>query len=174
MNDLNIGEIKLKLQKSVSNKTYEHCLRTMDEAVKLATRYNVDKEKAKIAGLLHDCGKLLNENIDNILHSKFGSELAKSNYSVEDIDILNSIRYHTTGREAMTMLEKIVYIADKIEPYRNYPGVEEIRSLAYDDIDKAIIKSLMSTIEYVKQRNLQLDIESVKSLKYLIKGGNNF
>jgi putative nucleotidyltransferase with HDIG domain len=174
MNDLNIDEIKLKLQNSVSTKTYEHCLRTMDEAVRLAIRYNVDKEKAKIAGLLHDCGKLLNENAHNILHSKFGAEHAKSNYSVEDIDILNSIRYHTTGREAMTMLEKIVYIADKIEPNRNYSGVEEIRSLAYDDIDKAIIKSLMSTIEYVKQRNLQLDIESVKSLNYLIKGGNNF
>ncbi|MDD2495423.1 MAG: bis(5'-nucleosyl)-tetraphosphatase (symmetrical) YqeK, partial [Tissierellia bacterium] len=146
MNDLNIEEIKLKLKNSVSSKIYEHCLRTMDESIKLAIKYDEDINKAKIAGLLHDCGKLINKNVGNLEHSILGAELAKNNYLIEDVDILNAIRYHTTGREAMTMLEKIVFIADKIEPNRSYPGVEEMRLLAYDNIDKAIIKSLRSTI----------------------------
>ena len=75
--------------------------------------------------------------------------------------------YHTTGRVNMTILEKIIYIADKIEYNRKYEGVEEIRKTAYMNINEAIIKSLESTIEYVKSRNKELNIESVNTLNYL-------
>ncbi len=159
---MNIEHIKNELEKSVGTKLFGHCVRTMDEAVKLAKVYNVDVDKAKIAGLLHDCGKLLDKQIDNLKHAKVGAELAKKIYNVEDVDILNAIRYHTTGREAMSLLEKIIYIADKIEPNRNFEGVEEIRDLAYNNINDAIIKSLMSTISYVKNRNMELDTDSLK------------
>ncbi len=169
-----IEHIESRLEKLVGSKMYGHCVRTMEEALKLAEIYNVDVEKAKIAGLLHDCGKLIDKKVDNLKHASEGAELARSIYKIEDVDILNAIRYHTTGREAMSMLEKIVYIADKIEPNRNFEGVEEIRALAYDNIDNAIIRSLKSTIDYVKQRNMSVDVESVKTLNYLIKGGINY
>jgi len=170
---IDIEQIKLQLQDNVGSKICAHCIRTMEEAEKLAKIYNIDIEKVKIAALLHDCGKLWDKKAENLKHAIVGAELAKNIYHVDDVDILNAIRYHTTGREAMSTLEKIIYIADKIEPNRNFEGVEEMRNLAYDNINNAIIKSLMSTIDYVKQRNLNLDIESVKTLNFLIKGGNN-
>lgn len=161
-----------RLRETVGDKTCNHCINVMNEAVKLAKFYNIDEEKAGIAGLLHDCGKFRNTG-DDLTHASLGAQLASSNYGVEDVDILNAIRYHTTGREAMTQLEKIVFIADKIEVNRSYKGVEELRHLAYYDIDKAIIKSIESTIEYVKQKNSVVDIESVKTLNYLMKEGGN-
>lgn len=170
---IDIGQIESQLEESVGSKICAHCIRTMEEAEKLAKIHNVDIEKARIAGLLHDCGKLWDKRVDNLKHANEGAELAKKIYNIDDVDILNAIRYHTTGREAMSMLEKIVYIADKIEPNRKFEGVEEIRLLAYDNINNAIIKSLLSTIDYVKQKKLSIDMESVKTLNYLIKGGNN-
>jgi len=162
-------QIKIVLEKSIGTKLYGHCIRTMEESMKLAQVYNVNIEKAKIAGLLHDCGKLSDKEIDNLNHADIGAETAKRIYNIVDIDILNAIRYHTTGREAMSLLEKIIYIADKIEPNRNYEDVEEIRKLAYNNINKAIIKSLMSTISFVKLRKLELNEESLKTLNYLNK-----
>jgi len=166
---MNIESMKIELEKSVGSKLFGHCIRTMEESMKLAEVYNVDVEKAKIAGLLHDCGKLWDRQTDNLKHAKIGADLAKRIYNVEDVDILNAIRYHTTGREAMSLLEKIIYIADKIEPNRNFEGVEEIREVAYVNINEAIIKSLVSTISYVKHKNLDLDTESLKTLNYLNK-----
>jgi predicted HD superfamily hydrolase involved in NAD metabolism len=103
-------------------------------------------------------------------HAKKSAELAGVKYGVKDNDILNAIMFHTTGRVNMSLLEKIIYIADKIEPNRNYEGVEEIRNKAYTRLDEAIIKSLENTIEYVKNRNLVLDMESVNTLNYLKEG----
>lgn len=158
-------ELKKELEIEVGPKLYRHSIATMEEAEKLALFYNCDTEKAKIAGLLHDCGK--SRCSDNIRHAKKGAELAIVKYGVKDNDIINAIMYHTTGRVNMTLLEKIIFIADKIEPNRKYEGVEEIRKAVYLDIDEAIVKSLESTIEYVKKRNLVLDIESINTLNYL-------
>ena len=102
--------------------------------------------------------------------AKKSADLAGAKYGVEDESILNAILYHTTGRVNMTLLEKIIFIADKIEPARHYEGVEEIRKEAYKNIDAAIIKSLESTIEYVRSRNMVLDMESVNTLNYLKEG----
>ncbi len=161
-------ELKKELEKEVGPKLYRHCIGTMEEAKKLALAYNCNIENAQIAGLLHDCGK--KKCPDNLKHAKKGAELAKSQFGIEDVDILNAIRYHTTGRVNMTLLEKIIFIADKIEAGRYYEGLEEIRKAAYSNIDEAIIKSLESTIEYVKKRNHDLDIESVNTLNYLKEG----
>jgi putative nucleotidyltransferase with HDIG domain len=166
---MDIEQMKIELEKTVGSKIFNHCIRTMEEAHRLAITYNVDVDKAKIAGLLHDCGKLWDRQTDNLKHAKIGAELAKRTYNVEDVDILNAIRYHTTGREAMSLLEKIVYISDKIEPNRSFEGVEEMRKLAYENINEAIIKSLMSTIAFVKNRNMELDTDSLKTLNYLNK-----
>ena len=162
---MQIEEIKKELEIELGQKLYLHGIGTMEEAEKLASVHGCDKSKAKVAGLLHDCGK--GRCKDNLMHSKKSAELAKTKFGVKDDDILNAIMHHTTGRVNMTLLEKIIFIADKIEPHRKYEGVEEIREAAYINIDEAIIKSLESTIEYVKNRNQELDIESVNTLNYL-------
>lgn len=165
---MNFEELKSKFEKEVGQKLYNHSIATMEEAEKLASTYKVNTEKAKIAGLLHDSGKEICP--DNLKHAKKSAELARDKFGVEDEDIINAITFHTTGRVNMTLLEKIIFIADKIEPGRFYEGVEEIRKTAYSNIDEAIIKSLESTIEYVKNRNKVLDLESVNTLNYLKEG----
>lgn len=175
-----IDKIKLKLEKNIGNSLYNHCLRTAYEAEKLAKKHGINEEKSFIAGLLHDCGKQRfdkndkNDKNDNLIHSQIGADKAKEEYKILDEDIINSIKYHTTGRENMSLLEKIIFIADKIEPNRNYEGVDELRKLAYDNINESIKKSLESTINYVKQRGFELDEQSLKTLDYLISGGNKF
>lgn len=166
---MDINELKKKL-KSFNPKMYGHCVSTMEEAERLALHYGADTEKAKIAGLLHDCGKKMTEGPDSLTHSKTGAKFAKEIFNVRDEEILNAIMYHTTGRENMTMLEKIIFMADKIEPGRKYDGVERLRKTAYASIDDAIIMSLESTIEYVKIRDLELDNDSLKTLKFLKEG----
>jgi predicted HD superfamily hydrolase involved in NAD metabolism len=164
---MNIEELKEMLGKNINPRLLCHCIGTMEEAERIALKYGADPEKAKKAGLLHDCAKSKGSDSDNLLHSKKGAQLARTLYNIDDDEILDAIRFHTTGREGMTLLEKIIFIADKIEPSRNYEGVEELRSLAYKDIDEAIILSLTNTINYVKKRNLHLDDDSVKTLEFL-------
>lgn len=163
---MDINELKESLE-NLNPNLYSHCISTMEEAERLALHYGVSTEKAKIAGLLHDCGKKMSKGIDNMTHAKLGAELAKNVYNVHDEEILNAIMYHTTGRENMTKLDKIIFIADKIEPRRKYEGVDELRIIAYKNIDDAIIMSLESTINYVKNRNLELDNESIMTLNFL-------
>lgn len=146
---------------------YLHCISTMEEAEKLALHYGADTEKAKIAALLHDCGKKMSKGMDNLTHAMLGARLAREIFDVKDTEILDAIMYHTTGRENMTLLDKIIFLADKIEQRRKYDKVDELRKIAYENIDDAIIMSLESTIEYVKERNLELDQESLKTLKFL-------
>ncbi|CDI50238.1 metal dependent phosphohydrolase [Clostridium tetani 12124569] len=88
---------------------------------------------------------------------------------IKDQDILNAIRYHTTGRENMTMLEKIIYLSDYIEPGRKYPGVEKVRELAFQDIDKALINSFNITIKYVIEKDQVLHLDTIKGRNFLLK-----
>ena len=102
-----------------------------------------------------------------LIHPFLGAEVAKREYGVEDEDIIGAIRWHTTGKPEMTVLEKIVFIADYIEPNRKpFDGLEKARKLAYEDIDKAMAYILESTIEYVKERNRALHPYSVEALEY--------
>ncbi len=163
---MDLNDLKNKLKGLISPNLFNHCLSTMEEAQDLAIMYSSDVNKAKIAGLLHDCGKV-EKGKDNLTHAFMGAKLANEVYNIQDEDIINAIMYHTTGRENMTLLEKIIYIADKIEPNRHYEGVDKLRELAYKDIDAAIILSLENTIEYVTNKNMILDEQSLKTLKFL-------
>lgn len=159
----------------------------METAEKLAKVYGCDKYKARLAGLIHDCGKIENDrellkiafefgiihddvkdvNIA-LLHGPLGAEIAKNEFEIKDLEILNAIRYHTTGKENMSLLEKIIYIADYIEPNRDFPLVEEIRRLAFLDLDKAILLAMDNTIKYVVDNGWVLDTETVKARNFLI------
>lgn len=164
-------KIKAELKASISPKRYEHSLGVMDTAAELAGIYGCDVERARIAGLLHDCGKLTGQKIGSLEHAGVGARLISEKYGVTDSEIQSSILYHTTGRENMTMLEKIIYIADKIEPGRAYDGVDDIRKKAYNDIDGAIIDSLQNTVDYLGKIGVDVDGATIDTLSYLKKGG---
>ena len=162
-----------KLRKNVKDvmtkSRYEHTLGVEFTAASLAMRYEVDIEKAELAGLLHDCAKCIDseDTLDEcmkynieltdvekrnpfLIHSKLGAVHAKKLYGVDDEDIISAIRFHTTGKPDMTMLEKIIFIADYIEPGRDKaPNLKEIRKMSFIDIDEAMYMILKDTLDYL-------------------------
>lgn len=181
-------EIREKLIEDIGIKRLEHSYRVMDTAIKLARVYNADEEKARIAGIYHDCAKfqdrakLLKKALDfaiiqnvseikNIetLHGKVGAFMAKYEYKIEDEEILNAIEFHTTARLNMTLLDKIIYMADYIEPKRNFEGLEEIRELAFENIDLAYRMALDHTIKFVVDSGKVLDIITVEARNQMVE-----
>lgn len=185
---LPIETMQEKLQSALSVKRYIHTMGVAEEAGKLAEIYGTakDRQKARVAGLLHDCAKDYPEGMrlrfckeykvqvdeimqkqTDLIHPFLGAEVAKREYQVLDEDILNAIRYHTTGRVGMTLLEKIIFIADYIEPNREkFGGLDEARRLAYLDLDQAMEYILENTIAYVKARGRLLHPLSLEALEY--------
>lgn len=148
----------------LKNKRIPHVLGTEQEAVRLAKKYGADVDKARVAALLHDCTKRLNmeeqrvlcqkygieldeleQKALKLLHSKTGAAVARDVFGVDD-EIYSAIWFHTTGRAGMTKLEKIIYLADYIEPTRDFPGVEELRRVCYEDLDRGLLLGLEMTI----------------------------
>lgn len=174
-----------KLIDSIGEKRYLHCLRVMETATLLAEIYELDIQKVQTAAILHDCGKLKNgtellkkayefdimidtvmEYNPELLHASIGAEIANMEYGIKDTEVLNSIKYHTTGRENMTMLDKIIYIADYIEPSRNFAGVEEVRKLAFGNINSSMALALDNTIEFLIKDNKLIHLDTIKARNY--------
>ena len=142
-----------------------HVLGTEQEAIRLAERYGADVEKARVAALLHDCTKRLDMEAQlalcrqygiqrdeleqralKLLHAKTGAAIAREVFGVDD-EIYRAIWWHTTGHAGMTLLEKVMYLADYIEPSRDFPGVEELRRVCYEDLDQGLLLGLEMTIQ---------------------------
>lgn len=174
------------LKNNITENRFNHSLQVAKEAKSLAIQHNENKEKAFLAGVLHDCCKCFNLNQINdtykkynfmpdevlqkqpdLAHSFLGYYIAKDIYGVDDEDILNSIKYHTTGRASMSTLEKIIYIADYIEPTRKYfDGIYKARELAYENLDKAMAYILKNTINFNKQKGRILHPLSIEAYEY--------
>ncbi len=166
---MNKNEMIHLLSTMITKKRLMHSLGVVESATRLAMIYDEDINKVEIAALLHDCGKCLKkeellQNVEKygilldeiekkeleLIHGIIGAHLARDIFKVGDEDIFSAIAYHTTGRENMSKLEKIIYLSDFIEPNRNYPGVEELRKVAYhENLDKAVLMSFDNTIKYV-------------------------
>ena len=185
----NIDEIKEKLIKDIGEKRYKHSLRVAEFSEELANIYGVDSDKAYLAGLIHDCAKHNEERYveqleidissykissikDPVLHSFLGAEVAKKVYNISDKDILNAIKYHTTGKESMTKLEKIIFIADAIEPNRDFEGIDKIRKLAETNLDKAMLALLDSNIIFLISKKASINPLSFEARNYLIEVKN--
>ena len=155
-----------------------------DTAVKLAKKYGADPEKAEIAALFHDMYRGVAQNtlnyyvkhlgldskyVDNanLAHGKIAAIIMERDFDVKDPDIINAVSFHTTGRAGMSTLEKVVYLADAIEPNRVYPGVDELRREADEDLDKACLMSLKSTADFVLSAGKYLDQDTVLAKEYL-------
>lgn len=179
-------KIRKAMEKNLDPKRYEHTLGVEYTAAALAMRYDAPILNAQIAGLLHDCAKCMSNekrisiceknhiSISEIekrnpflLHGKVGAFLARTEYGVEDQDVLNAIWNHTTGRPGMSLLEKIVFIADYIEPGRKQaPNLQEIRRMAFVNLDCTLIKILEDTIAYVKETEADIDPMTSKTYEY--------
>ncbi|MBR9944939.1 bis(5'-nucleosyl)-tetraphosphatase (symmetrical) YqeK [Clostridiaceae bacterium Marseille-Q4145] len=169
MDEICIRDLKKDLKKNMDESRYEHTLGVMYTSAALAMRYECDLDKALLAGLMHDCAKCmpnakklktaekygleitdLEKKNPFMLHAKVGAVLAEKKYDITDEEVLGAIRWHTTGRPDMTLLEKIVYVADYIEPKRDKaPNLGEIRKLAFIDLDRALLKILQDTLNYL-------------------------
>lgn len=182
----NIKKIRKAMEKSLDPKRFEHTLGVAYTAAALAMKYDCDIQKAEIAGMLHDCAKCMsNEKRLNIcskhnirvneierrnpflLHAKVGSYIAMQKYNIHDKDIINAILNHTTGRPDMSTLEKIIYVADYIEPGRKQaPNLTVIRKLAFEDLDEALYRILEDTLVYLNGEDGEVDPMTQKTYDF--------
>lgn len=178
-----------KLRKALTENRYRHTMGVMYTACNLAFVHGADLHKARMAGLLHDCAKCIpnsekiticrKKNIPVtdfemehpvLLHAKLGAYMAKHDYEIDDPDILSAITWHTTGRPDMTLLEKIVFIADYIEPNRDkQPHLPEIRKMAYHDIDECMYMILKDTIDYLSDNPKSMDTTTCDAYDFYLK-----
>lgn len=185
--DDKLSDILEKLSDKLNKKRYLHSIGVMDTAACLAMKYGYDVNKARYAGILHDCAKnfsdeklldkaekygirLSDVEKDNpdLLHSKVGMFVARDEYDIQDEDILNAIYCHTTGKPGMNMLEKIIFIADYIEPNRTseLPMMEEIRKMAFNNMNKCIVMICENSLKYLDEKNAKTDKITVDTYNY--------
>lgn len=193
MKTTEMKKIRKAMEKCQDAKRFEHTLGVAYTAAALAMRYGESVKKAQLAGLLHDCAKCMSDekkldlcdkyNISiteyekehpYLLHAKVGSFLAIYEYHVDDDDIINAILNHTTGRPGMSLLEKIIYVADYIEPGRGNngkvpPGLDEIRKMSFMDLDEALLRILYNTITYLKDTKGDLDEITQKTYDFYLE-----
>lgn len=164
--------LKKKIKSRLDKERYQHTLGVAYTASCLAMRYGEDMEKAYIAGLLHDCAKCIpNEEklklcrkydielsetekaVPSLIHAKLGAYLCEQEYGITDPDIVGAVRTHTTGAPGMSLLQKIIFAADYIEPNRDAaPNLEEVRGLCFTDLDAGVYRILSDTLNYLNGR----------------------
>ncbi len=171
-----------RLKKTLDAQRYRHTLGVAETAKKMARRFGEDEERAELAGLLHDCAKCMTleqmqkaakgETVDEIMreskalmHAVAGMCVARDVYGVTDSKVLSAIRWHTTGRAGMTNLEKIIYLADVIEPNRKpFPGIEPLRTLAKKNLDEAMHYALRMSLEHIQEQGKTLHEDTMAAL----------
>ena len=191
---LSFDEIQHRVSQWMGKKRFKHTLGVVESATQLAKLYNVDVEKARLAALLHDCAKEipLLEMRDLVadlpcdqdmlhsgalLHGLAGMVLANTQYGVTNPDILEAIRVHTTGKENMSKLDKIIFLADYIEPNRKFPGVNDIRLAAEQSLDAGVLCGFDMTIRHLIDSGDSIYPLTILSRNFLLrhmkKGGAN-
>lgn len=186
---MDIKQIEKTLKGMLPERRLKHSLNVSKCAVKLSEIYKCDKEKAEIAGLVHDCAKYFTDEqiedsikrfnveldpleVNNIAlsHSVIGSYVVVDIFNIKDEEIINAIKYHTTGKENMSLLEKIIYMADLIEEDRNFPRVEELRELTYSGkLEEALLLSFNNTIKFVIDNNQLIHPRTIKARNYILE-----
>jgi predicted HD superfamily hydrolase involved in NAD metabolism len=166
---------------------WEHTLRVMETAAELARMTGADPEKADVAAILHDYCKFwpeeklkewilrhrlpreLLEYNKELWHAPVGAEAVREELGIDDEAVLDAIRSHTTGRPGMSLLEKVIFLADYIEPGRRFPGVDEVRQLARENLDRAILKALDNTILYLIGRGFKVYPQTILTRNELLE-----
>ncbi|MCL2421146.1 MAG: bis(5'-nucleosyl)-tetraphosphatase (symmetrical) YqeK [Defluviitaleaceae bacterium] len=183
---MELPEIKNKLKSMLDEKRFAHTLCVCEAAVTLAERFGADKNKAYLAALLHDCARGLDakqtkvyceengikldeymQSDPNPIHALVGADMAKRQFGIDDAEILQAIKHHAIGHEDMTLLDKILFVADATEPTRTSFEAAEARRAAKEDIDKATALALRQKILYVESLGRPMHPNSIKMLKKL-------
>ena len=185
---MTIEEMRILLQQSLKPKRYEHSVRVYRTALQMAEQYHADTEKVAVAALIHDCGRQISKEasaakakelgipVDPVeeaqpilLHAKLGVYYAIHKYGVspDDREVLDAIRYHSTGTADMTQTAKIVFLADLIEPGRDFEGVEAIREASFEDLDRGMLLSYDNTIRYLLEDGLLIHPDAVAGYNQL-------
>ncbi|MFG6148450.1 bis(5'-nucleosyl)-tetraphosphatase (symmetrical) YqeK [Halobacillus sp. B23F22_1] len=166
---------------------FEHTVRVTDTAVKLAEKYGADVEKAETASILHDYAKhkpieelkswiLREEKLSNDLlsyhhelwHGPVGAMMLKDELQIQDEEILSAIAAHTTGKKNMSLLDKVVFLADYIEPGRNFEGVEQVREIAEKDLNEACLQSLVNTVQFLTNNKRTVYPDTIHAYNALV------
>lgn len=176
---MDVEQLEKEVAKRLPLRRFQHVLRVTETARNLAQHYDVDIKRVEVAALLHDIAKfidkdelrvvLVNENCDERLlsfhhelwHGPVGAIIAREQFQVVDDDILNAIRYHTTGRANMSAIEKVIYIADLIEPARDFPGVDYLREIATDNLDFAMGACIQHTLQFLISKSTTVFPDSI-------------
>lgn len=183
-----LEEITAQLKNTLSEKRFIHTIGVAEAAKELAARWGVDEDRAYLAGLVHDCAKELSvdetikrlkedgygfedgeDEFPALLHAPLGAVLAKEKFGIDDEEILNAVRYHTTGRKGMTLLEKIVYVADFIEPGRQYSEAKIVAELAKTDIDAAVLREADMVIKFTIDRGRAVHPRTITARNSFLK-----
>lgn len=185
-------QIRQALRHRLSARRFEHSIGVCETAAQLAARHGADVEKAKLAGLLHDCARDMPRNallhtaqtfgivvgsIERrelaLLHAPIGARLAQTVYGITDAEVINAIAVHTVGGPQMDLLSTIIYLADYIEPNRNFPGVDKLRALAQNDLSVAMIEAFDHSIQYIISRGGLIHPATVEGRNQLLLSRSN-
>ncbi|CAI2592663.1 hypothetical protein AKUH4B410M_06630 [Apilactobacillus kunkeei] len=183
-------ELIEKLKNALTQSRFEHVLRVEQKAIELAKKNDVDVEKASVAGLCHDYAKqrpdddfiqlIKKYRLDDLLlqygnaiwHGEVGYLMVQNELGVTDIDILNSIKHHTTGAKYMSKLEQIVYMADYIEMGRDFPGVEEAREITFNNLADGVAYQTKHTLQYLISANKPVYPKTIDTYNEWVNGSN--
>lgn len=176
---MDVSELKQQLSQRLSTGRYEHVLRVAETAKLLAIKYQISVKQAEQAALFHDIAKCMDKDdlqkslvfggADSRLisfhhelwHASVGAMVAHDEFGIKDEDVLNAIRYHTTGRFNMSMLEKLIYVADMIEPGRSFPGVEILRQQAEKSLDTAMEACIYQSVQFLVTKRVPVFPDSI-------------
>ncbi|MBQ9180393.1 MAG: bis(5'-nucleosyl)-tetraphosphatase (symmetrical) YqeK [Firmicutes bacterium] len=184
-------KLKNEILAKLTEKRLVHTEGVRRTAAGLCEIYGEDKEKVDLAVCFHDLyrGKQA-EELDrliekygvperykgnaNLAHGKLAAAAMEQDYGLTDEDVLNAVSFHTTGRAAMSTMEKIVFLADAIEPGRDYPGVDALRKMAEESLDKACLMSLEGTIKFLEEQGVaDIDTDTIEARDYLLETINS-
>ncbi len=183
-----IDEVKQKLKSFLPSRRFDHSIRVAKQSVILARRFGADMYKAELAGVLHDCAKGLSfeeslkkakdfgiildnvtRNSPSIIHGLVGERLAEKEYNIGEREILDAIRYHTTGRWGMSLLEKIVFIADYTEPCRSFTGIGDVRKALDKNLDRAVLYALENTVVSLFEKGMLIHPDTIEARNYILQ-----
>lgn len=180
-------QMKELLGTKLTDHRYTHSLGVVETSIKMAQLFGADVEKTEIAALLHDCAKQIPHNVQlelcreykipldevkekelGLLHAELGAYIAEHEFGITDTEILDAIRYHTLGRENMSAMEKILYLADIIEPNRKeFEGLSELRKLCFENLDRALLYGFGLTIAHTNRRGHILHNQTIEAERYI-------
>ena len=182
------NSIKKYLAKTLSAKRFIHSENTANTAERLAIIYKENSEKAYLAGLVHDCTREIDIGVQKdmiealgievdeftliskeLIHAFTAEYLIVNEFNIIDKEVISAVKFHTIGKENMTLLEKIIFLSDVIEPSRSFPGVDYIRQLAMENIDEALLAAFDSTIKFLLGKRQMIHPNTLLARNYVLK-----